>query len=240
MYKALQAEIDEAFDTGALSWPVQYNHAVKLELLQACIKETLRLHPPISMSLPRCVADRDGLVLHQGVEEYSSKGSGGGIVIPKGCQVSVAPYVLHRSKAAFGGDARSYNPYRWIDLDERKRKDLERHNLTFGGGSRSCIGKNISLMEINKVLPTLLRAFDFCLPAAHQYGPTFEGRDADGRIGRDVPWRCQSTWFLEVQVCSSNERRCQRGNPFCEPSTYPKLFTPRLVISTTCAKTARR
>ena len=79
--------------------------------------------------------------------------------MPAGVQVSVAPYVLHRSKAAYGDDARSYNPRRWLDVDEQKRKDLERNNLAFGGGNRQCIGKNISLMEINKILPTVLRIF---------------------------------------------------------------------------------
>lgn len=191
VYKELQQEVDDAFDTGLLSWPVQYNAAVNLPVLQACIKETLRLHPPISMSLPRTVAENQGLILRQGISKPE-------IVIPQGCQVSVAPYVLHRSPAVFGEDSRSYKPERWLNLDEEKRKAMERNNLTFGGGSRQCIGKNISLMEINKVLPTLLRCFTFSLPLD---GPLKNGRDSDGNVGSNVPWKCQSTWFLEVQVC---------------------------------------
>ena len=31
----------------------------------------------------------------------------------------------------------------------------------FGAGSRTCLGKNISLLEINKVLPQIVRNFDF-------------------------------------------------------------------------------
>jgi cytochrome P450 len=30
----------------------------------------------------------------------------------------------------------------------------------FGAGSRSCIGKNISLLEISKVLPQIVRSFN--------------------------------------------------------------------------------
>lgn len=32
--------------------------------------------------------------------------------------------------------------------------------VQFGAGHRSCLGKNISLLEIYKVVPTLLRRFD--------------------------------------------------------------------------------
>ncbi|GES65319.1 cytochrome P450 [Aspergillus terreus] len=35
--------------------------------------------------------------------------------------------------------------------------------LTFGAGSRTCIGKNISLLEMSKVLPQLYRKFEFKL-----------------------------------------------------------------------------
>lgn len=42
---------------------------------------------------------------------------------------------------------------------------LRVHGLTkfsskFGGGSRTCIGRNISLLEITKVVPQIVRNFD--------------------------------------------------------------------------------
>jgi hypothetical protein len=48
----------------------------------------------------------------------------------------------------------------------------------FGAGSRTCIGKHISLLEINKVLPQLLRQFDF------------EGLD-------DRAWTTKNYWFVK-------------------------------------------
>ena len=36
--------------------------------------------------------------------------------------------------------------------------------VQFGAGHRSCLGKNISLLEIYKVVPTLLRRFDVSPP----------------------------------------------------------------------------
>jgi cytochrome P450 len=184
VYDRLQQEIDQAFETGTLTWPVKYGQAVKLDYLQACIKEVLRMHPPIGMSLPRIVNSKQGMALD------------GKTVVPYGSQVSVAPYVMHRNIKVFGTDARIFNPDRWIDLDEAERKTMEKNNLTFGGGARQCIGKNISLMEINKALPTLLRAFHFDISTKNA---SWCGVDSDGHKDKQVPWRCRSTWFLEVQ-----------------------------------------
>ncbi|MCO5612238.1 hypothetical protein L7F22_066502 [Adiantum nelumboides] len=83
VYAAVQSEIDDAAEKGQLrngSDPVSYATGVKLPWLQACIKETLRLHPPISMSLPRIVP-RGGAMI-------------GDIFVPAGTHVSLSPYVF--------------------------------------------------------------------------------------------------------------------------------------------------
>jgi cytochrome P450 len=36
-------------------------------------------------------------------------------------------------------------------------------HLAFGMGSRTCIGKNISLLEMSKLVPQLVRRFDLAL-----------------------------------------------------------------------------
>jgi cytochrome P450 len=35
--------------------------------------------------------------------------------------------------------------------------------LQFGGGSRTCIGRNISLLELTKVVPQIVRKFDMVI-----------------------------------------------------------------------------
>ncbi|UZJ54117.1 hypothetical protein CBS101457_003437 [Exobasidium rhododendri] len=190
IYAAVQEEIDQAFEAGSMSKPVSYAMGTKLELTQACIKETLRLHPPISMSLPRLVPSEGAII--------------DGHFLAGNTQVSVSPYVFHRTTQAYGQDARQYNPHRWLNISDEKRRELERNNLTFGGGSRQCIGKNISLMELSKVIPSLLRSFSFGNPnqMRHQSSETIPRRDSDGEWKtQGVPWTCDSTWFLDAKVC---------------------------------------
>lgn len=38
---------------------------------------------------------------------------------------------------------------------------MDRHWIAFGMGARTCLGKNISLLEINKLIPEILQRFDF-------------------------------------------------------------------------------
>jgi len=40
---------------------------------------------------------------------------------------------------------------------------MEQSFFAFGAGSRTCIGKNISLMEMTKIVPQLLREFEMTL-----------------------------------------------------------------------------
>jgi hypothetical protein len=56
-----------------------------------------------------------------------------------------------------------YRPERWEvrgPEDEARVKTMNGTMLQFGMGSRTCIGKNISLLEIYKLVPTMLRRFE--------------------------------------------------------------------------------
>jgi cytochrome P450 len=45
---------------------------------------------------------------------------------------------------------------------------MEGTMLQFGMGARTCIGKNISLLEIYKLVPSFLRRFEVCSSLLHQ------------------------------------------------------------------------
>lgn len=64
-----------------------------------------------------------------------------GQYIPGGYVVGMNPCILHLDKNIFGTDADEYNPSRWIEGDAT---NMDKYFFTFGGGSRTCIGRNVS------------------------------------------------------------------------------------------------
>ena len=53
---------------------------------------------------------------------------------------------------------------RWLEIEADERgAEVERYFFAFGIGSPNCIGNNISLLEISKLVPQLLRRFDLVL-----------------------------------------------------------------------------
>ena len=134
---------------------VTWTESQGLPYLDACIKEAFRLHPAPGLPIER--------VVPAGGAEIAGKFIKGGTIV--GCN----PWVIHRRREVFGEDVDVFRPERWI-ADDRKGKESEQRRikemsgtmLHFGMGARTCIGKNISLLEIYKLVPTVLRRFEVC------------------------------------------------------------------------------
>lgn len=71
------------------------------------------------------------------------------------------PWVAARDKTVYGADAYTFRPERWLEASTEELKIMERNFLAFGAGARTCLGKNISHLEMSKLVPQLLRRFDF-------------------------------------------------------------------------------
>ena len=190
-YAKLREEINAAAESGNLSSPVKYAKGSQLDYLQACIKEALRLSPPISMDLPRYVPAGGSII---GRNPYA---------IPAGTTVGISPYVLHRNTEAFGADAELYRPERWLEGGEEGRKAMERYNMTFGGGSRACIGKNISLMELSKIIPEILLRYDIKKPAINPEALSHPVASTKKAAAKQPFFQGRSCWFLEAHVSRS-------------------------------------
>jgi cytochrome P450 len=127
-----QAEIDAAFATGSLSSPIKYSETItKLPYVCAAIKEAMRMHPSVGLSMQRH-APEEGIEL-------------AGKFIPKGYRIGMNPAVVHYNKSVFGKDADDFRPDRWLVGGEEWRA-MDKSLLIFGAGTRTCIGKNVSLL----------------------------------------------------------------------------------------------
>ena len=145
----LRQEIAGREQAGTLSDPVTFKESQSMEYLQAVIKEGLRLHPAVGTTLPRVVPEGGAVISGQ--------------YFPAGQVVGMNPYVAHYNKDVFGPDAAEFRPERWLKshTDEETLSKMEHSWLAFGYGSRNCLGKNVSLLEIGKLVPQLVRKFDF-------------------------------------------------------------------------------
>jgi cytochrome P450 len=179
VYDQLLQELDTAAERGELSSPVKYSEAIKLPFLCACIKEALRIHPGVALSMGR-------LVPTEGLELC-------GVYIPGGYRVGMNPAVIHYDQTIFGPDADQYRPSRWL---EANAATMDKHLLNFGAGTRTCIGKNISIAELHKLVPHLLRHFKVEM------------------WEKDKTWKTRNLWFnkqtgLEVRVTARQSKEMQ-------------------------------
>ncbi|KAF4550322.1 Cytochrome P450-like protein 22 [Elsinoe fawcettii] len=142
----LRKETDERKTDGRLSWPATFKQVSDWPFLQAIISEALRLHPAVGLSLPRVVPP-GGIMI-------------AGRFIPEGSTVGVNAWVVHHDPSVFGHDHDIFKPERWLEKD---KGDMERYFFAFGGGQRLCIGKNISMIEMSKLIPYFFDRFDVSL-----------------------------------------------------------------------------
>ncbi|KAK3332588.1 cytochrome P450 [Cercophora scortea] len=145
----LGAELASARAAGRLSAIATWKETREMPYLDACVKEAGRLHPVIGLALER--------VVPKGGAEICGKRFAEGTI------VGMNPWVVHRNKEMFGEDADCWNPDRWLLCDKERRVAMERSLLTFGSGHRICLGKNISYLEIYKLIPTLFSTYEISL-----------------------------------------------------------------------------
>ena len=144
----LRQELDEAAANGRASTPITFQQAQALPYLQACIKEGLRLHPATGLPLARVVPPEGATIA--------------GTFFPGSTIVGINTWVAHYNQSVFGPDADTFRPERWLESKEKVSR-MDQYYFPFGLGSRTCIGKNISLMEMSKLIPELVRQFDLRL-----------------------------------------------------------------------------
>jgi cytochrome P450 len=69
----------------------------------------------------------------------------------------MSAWILHRDPAAWQSPD-TFDPTRWLDAS--KRASMERRMVSFGRGSRGCLGQNLAMCEMFVMIGTLFRRFD--------------------------------------------------------------------------------
>jgi cytochrome P450 len=110
--------------------------------------------------------------------------------IPGGTIVGCNAWVLHRRPEIFGQDVDSFRPERWLEPKPDQLREMKATMFQFGAGARTCIGKNISLLETYKIVPTFLRNFEVRLEKP------------------EAEWKTHCAWFVrQLEFNTVFERR---------------------------------
>nr|QKY15112.1 sterol 14 desaturase (STE14) [Polytomella parva] len=119
-----------------------------MEVLQRCIMEALRMHPPLLL-----------LMRYARAPFNVTTSSGKDYVVPKGDVVVVSPNFSHMLPHLFERPE-SYEPDRFTaPRDEDKKKTFT--YIGFGGGRHACIGANFAYLQIKTIWSVLMRNFEF-------------------------------------------------------------------------------
>ncbi|KAH7537982.1 hypothetical protein FEM48_Zijuj03G0150900 [Ziziphus jujuba var. spinosa] len=119
----------------------------QLPYLNACFKETLRLHPPAPFLLPHCASETCKVM------EYT---------VPKNSRVIVNFWAIGHDPEIWE-DPFKFKPERFIGSElDYKGHDYE--YLPFGAGRRSCPGQPLGSKQAPLILAYLLHCFDWSVP----------------------------------------------------------------------------
>ncbi|KAH8712013.1 cytochrome P450 [Phaeosphaeriaceae sp. PMI808] len=180
IYERLHADLAAAFPNRTT---LELYTLEQMPYLKACIMEAARLTCGLSARNPRT---------HRQPLKFNDW------VIPANTCISMTIPEVSHDESIFP-DSRSFIPERW--LDDPKTSDgipLDRFMVSFGRGTRSCLGINLAWTELYLTLGMLFRRFKFEL---------FEADVSDVEIGHDffIPVTRLDSKGVRVFVSSTSD-----------------------------------
>ncbi len=138
--KDVVAELDDLYADGS---EVSFQALRSIPRLEAALKETLRLHPPLIILL-RVVQEEIELAGH---------------LIPPGTMVAASPRVSNRIAEDFP-EPESFDPSRYLD---ERQEDLQNRWtwIPFGAGKHRCVGNAFAMMQMKAIFSVILRDYEF-------------------------------------------------------------------------------
>ncbi|CAO1639420.1 unnamed protein product [Sympodiomycopsis kandeliae] len=164
-----------------------------LPFMDAVIRETLRMHPPLHSLMRRVKRD---LVVPPTASSSASAGKRTddiSLVIPKGHNVLAAPGVSALDPELWDSP-QEFLPSRWIDRPASEEEEVAAASgtadtvdygwgaistsatsayLPFGAGRHRCIGEQFAYVQLGAILATFVRKFDWKLKNGHMPEPDY-------------------------------------------------------------------
>ena len=123
---------------------LEYDDLKKLQYTQWCIKEAMRLYPPVGDIYRE--ANKDLEVC--------------GYTIPKGAHIAFSTASLHRHPDVWE-NPHDFDPLRFHSDEVEKRSPYA--YMPFSAGPRNCIGQNFAMNEVRVVIASIVHRFNFSL-----------------------------------------------------------------------------
>ncbi|XP_042481189.1 sterol 14-demethylase-like [Macadamia integrifolia] len=127
---------------------VDHDILSEMDVLYRCIKEALRLHPPLILLLRSSHSDFS-VTTREG-KEYD---------IPKGHIVATSPAFANRLPHIYQ-DPNRYDPDRFAAEREEDKTAGPFSYISFGGGRHGCLGEPFAYLQIKAIWSHLLRNFE--------------------------------------------------------------------------------
>eukprot|EP00253_Pinus_taeda_P006422 PITA_06422 len=142
--KRLQAEIESVVGEHR---KVKESDLAAMKYLHCVVKETLRLYPPLPLSLPR-----------QSTEAVTV----GGYYIPKKTMLLVNLWAIGRDPTVWGADASEFKPERFMEQEYINLTGQSDFKIfPFGSGRRGCPGSPMAIPIVELLLSHLVHPFDW-------------------------------------------------------------------------------
>ncbi len=138
--KDVVAELDDLYADGS---EISFQALRSIPRLEAALKETLRLHPPLV------------ILLRVAQEEIELAGH----TIAPGTMVAASPRVSNRIAEDFP-DPDRFDPGRYLDGEQA---DLVNRWtwIPFGAGKHRCVGNAFAMMQLKAIFSVILRDYEF-------------------------------------------------------------------------------
>lgn len=141
----LEAEVRSAFRTDQ---EINVNNVQNLPYMLAVLKESMRVHPPVPISLSRVAAPGGAQIA--------------GTHVAGGTMLGVWQYSVYHNPSKFRLPD-SFIPERWLEESKGFENDDKNLVQNFSYGPRNCIGMNLAYAEMRLILARIIFNYDISL-----------------------------------------------------------------------------